>query len=227
MYLYQENKNKIDIYKFDPIDDMIKEYRILEMAKIPKDERVFRAITNSNALPLDIQNLSGGQTISFEEIDYKTKKVLYGGFFHSIEKYPNVNYYGCYRILEQYYNTGYLYGRLIRVINNNVTRYYLLTQDHYEFYYRIKNGKKMESIINVPENLRILYYLENGLCEPLQDLDFEEQASLFTLSKEPIFSISRENLSLLQNSKFIKDVASETEIENNTKLVRRLQKIYK
>lgn len=227
MYLYQENKNKIDIYKFDPIEDMIKEYRLQEMAKIPKDERVFRAITNSSAAPLDIQNLSEGQTINFEEINYKTKKVLYGGFFHSIEKYPNVNYYGYYRILEQYYNSGCLYGRLIRVINNNVISYYLLTRDHYTMYHKLKNGRKMESIINIPEKLRILYYLENGLCEPLQDLDFEEQASLFTLSEEPIFSINRENLSILQNSKFIKDVASETEIENNTKLVRRLQKIYK
>lgn len=227
MYLYNANENKIDVFKFEPIEDMIKEYRVQEMRKIPEDERVFRAITNSVAVPLDSKNLLSGQTVTNEEINYKTKTIRYGGFFHEIEKYPDSSHYGYYSILEHYYSTGCLYGRLIRVINNNETNYYLLTHDHYTMYHKIKDGREMESIINIPEKLRVLYYLENGLYDYVKDLNIEEQAALFTLSKEPIMSINRDKLILLQNSGLIKEVASENEIANNSQMVKRLQRIYK
>ena len=224
MYLFNDNLNRIDIYKFEPIEDMIREYRFEEMVKIPKEDRVYRAVTNSTAFPLDRSNIANKDRIDIEDLNYPKSRIRFNKFYHRIEEYTNFNDYGYYSALDEYCRSGCTYGCLIEVVDGDKTKNFLLPSAHY---LKNKDDYEMESIINLPEKLKVLYYLEQGNFEKLKDLDIEEQASLFMLSTKPVLSVFKSDLKLLKDSRLVSNVAPNNEIQNDTNMVKRLQKIYK
>ncbi len=224
MYLYNDNKNKIDIYKFEPIEDMIMEYRVQEMTKLPREERIYKAVTNSTGFPLERNNLLNVDRLSIEEINYPEGRKKFNRFYHKIEKYTNFNDYGYYNTLTDYYTSGCTYGRLIEVVYGDSIKNFLLPSAHY---LRCRDEYQMESIINIPEKLKVLHYLETGNFDCIADSNIDEQASLFTLSNEPILSILKEELKLLKDSRLVRELAPNSEIKNDTNMIKRLKKIYK
>lgn len=214
MYLYKNNNNKIDVYLFKPIEDMIKDYRFDEMTKIPKEERVYRAITNDMDFPLDRGKIVNTECLNIEDLSYVKGRFT----FHTIENYSYFKDYGYYSALDKYYKTGCLQAHLLKVNYEGEIKNFLLTDDHY---CRDRDIYEMESIINLSEKLKILYYLETGNFDKITDSDnIEEQKSLFTL--EPLVSVSKSNLKSIRDG-----ILSNKKIQSDTKIIKRLQKSHK
>lgn len=203
---------------------MIREYRFEEMVKIPKEERVYKAVTNSTAFPLKRSNIVDTVKYSMAELNYPKGRMWFNKFYHRIEEYTNFTDYGYYSALDEYCKSGCTYGSLIEVIDGDKIKNFLLPSANYT---RDKDNYEMESIINLSEKLKVLYYLEQGNFEKIKDLDIKEQASLFMLSTKPVLSIFKSDLKLLKDSRLVSNIAPNNEIQNDTNMVKRLQKIYK
>jgi len=177
MYLYNRNKDKIEIYSMEPNDEKIEYYKHKEIAKIPTQQRVLRFETNlENSKLISKLNRDKGLILDVpkEEIDYcKSKFLLYK--FHEIRTQTLAS-----SKLSEYYSLhdDGQNSNLIRVFEYNNKRFeleylkYLLVL---ETYTRddLNRKQSLNNVVNLTEDLYLLELLLRGKFELLNNKNIQ------------------------------------------------------
>ena len=197
MYLYDINKDKIDVYEMSPWSDKIAEFKKNEMEKVPFEQRVLRASTN-----YEHELEKNDRPISYDKLQYKTYGVWGGTFYHNVVSYQMSDYEKerQAQLLNEYY-TGHIDSSKIALIEKHnkeedrdeIVKYLLLTDtyhyDHGEYV--------MNDIISIPKSLYLLNLLEQGKFYnyDIEHEDISRQLETFDISKNPVWSLSLKELS--------------------------------
>ena len=170
MKLYKKENGKIKVYTLFPNEEEIIKYKKGEMNNIPKEEQVCKAVTRVGhyGYPVFLEHEDEFDTFTFSMDDVN-------GIYHKLLNEENAyerNFY-----LEQYYNAKYLDGRVAKVMDLNLMKYFLLKQLDYRHVLYDKNVNA--GIIQVPESLYLLHLIETEKFSLLGDKDVSEQLNMF------------------------------------------------
>ncbi|MBQ8193164.1 MAG: hypothetical protein IJZ46_03735 [Bacilli bacterium] len=185
MFLYENNKEFIDIYKLEPKLEEISKYKKSEVDKIPEEERMWRAITSGNKLLEGENDIIDYYDLNRTIITFYEKSFQY--FMKSNNKTKNSE------LLNSYYTSNSPH-KLFKVKNYDKCKYIILLQNEYENILNHDREYVMDGIMSVTKSLYLLEALLNRRFDLIGDNDIEEQLRLFN-----IVYYGRINTEILQN----------------------------
>lgn len=243
MKLYTKNNGNLEVFDLTPKNDEIKKYKEAEMEKIPETQKVLKASCNEDYISQC--TLHYNDTILASRLNYKEYSFfdLDGHFFkkyyHKLESYthPTAHIYRL-NILNTFYNGTYDNVRLIKVLDDikkgnwksdalKAVQYLLITQKDYQRTNEKKTMFTMDNIINIPESLYYLECILQGYYKELIGKNIDNQLGYFELSKEPTYSISLEELSLLEKNNIIKNAINDEQLTCSSEIIKKVKTIYK
>lgn len=244
MNLYIKNHGNLEVYNLTPKTDEVKKYKEVEMKKIPETKRILKATCNENYIskcPLHYNDTVLESRLNYKEYSFfDSSGHLFKRYYHQLESYNHPTAY-IYRLnlLNIFYNGTYDNVRLVKVLDDinkgnwklddlKAVQYLLLTQKDYQ---KDVNGKKtfftMDNIINIPESLYYLEKILQGNYSEIVGKNIDNQLSLFELSEEPSYSISLEELTLLEQNRIIKNIVNDEQLETSSEIIRKIKMINK
>lgn len=205
MYLYEKNKDKIDVYELKEIRDRLFDFRRKEMEKLGKHKILYRAFSNDAHTIYSFLN-----GFSLDEINLITKQNKF--FIHKKGiKLENINYF--------YDNTITIDGLIYQICNgkfdvvntigmihnNDLIKYFIFAEP----YTKINNKNifkldgefykyKLTNIVNIPESVYLLHLLLNEEFEKLVDKNIDDQLSLYEFSNKPIDSLDVDTINFVK-----------------------------
>lgn len=203
MYLYEKNKDKVDVYELKEVRDKLFDFRRKEMEKLNKHEILYRALSNEahrinsflECFPLTEDKLITKENrffihkrgIKLENVNYFYENaIIIDGLIYQI---CNGRYNFVKNIGKLYDNCGELKKYFIFASSCAEINKRNIFKIDGEFYkYELKN------IVNIPESIYLLNLLLNEELEELLDKNIDEQLSLYDFNNVPINSLDIETV---------------------------------
>ena len=147
MFLYEKDKEFIEIYKFEPKLEEITKYKKNEIDKIPENERMWKVITSGTKI-FEMEN----DIIDFYDLNrtimtFYEKSFQY--FMMSTNKRKNSE------LLNSYY-TNHSSHRLFEIKNFDKCKYIILLQNQYESIFANDRKYVMDGIMTATKSLYLL-----------------------------------------------------------------------
>lgn len=223
MYLFNEKGKHIEAYEMVPQQALIRQYKKDEMEKIPENERVYFATTNSGT-PL----LQAGPFM-MRDLNYMGElNPNWSRATHSF-RVQNFLYERNDKTVKSYIKGAFDDKRIVEVIDekNKASEYFVLSIGTYE---RQMYSRElwMENIVHVPESLYWLHLLGQGQFAAVKDADIDAQLGLFVVGKKPNYSLDRDTLEHMYQTGLvpgsIDEIMAKTRVtEDVLKRVRKVQ----
>ena len=177
MLLYKREEENLQIYDFYIDKEAAKEYRKKQMELIPKEKTIYTAKAyNTNGKKPVFEKYSGNlksKVFNMWNINHFSKNHVLVPTKYNDDK--------MIYILYKFYNGDFSDRKIAKVLDSNSLRYFLLTEDRYWGIYSPHNSIEMSNIIEIPESLYILQFIEQAAFPYIEDFDLQEQLALFTL----------------------------------------------
>lgn len=183
MYIYNINKNTLEVYKLKAnLADIIK-YKKEQMKQIEEDKQIlyvetYSGIFGETILFEEYINSSNQDPISIEEANKEKPDRV--GKYHKL-LYSNPNSIERQTLLEEYYSGKLTNCNVIKIKDVNKIRYLLLKNSKYEKSTTKHTCKILKEIIEIPKSLYLLQLLEQGQFQLLEEVDITEQLGLYTI----------------------------------------------
>lgn len=202
MFLYEKKDKTIDVFSLSQNSNVIRNYKIEQMKKIPPNERGLytEEIVSSFTTPVSIsikKNIYTGIVPSSELIG-ENKSLNYNNDIKDVED-----------LLQWFYYERYNDRPVAKVEHLNKLKYLLIASNYISM--REVNGKKImkiEDIIEIPKSLYLLQLLQQENFIVIKDEDFSEQLNLFNFSY--INQISLDELEKMDNCGITENAYSKT-----------------
>ena len=226
MYLYEKNKDKIDVYELKARRDKLFDFKRREMEKEDLDHIVFKLQSNNKD---DLQNFRdsrySGKFIDKKNYIFKHKNGI---------KLNNVIYlrdngliidgllYRLYRGEFDYYP-----GYKIIISNHKNKKYLLLTdpciEEQKTKIFDAESYKySLDNVISLPESMYLLRKLIEQDYSELVDKNIEEQLSLYDFNDEPIKKLDLKTIEFTNKNSF-----SDNDLELEQIILKKVRQIHK
>lgn len=222
MYLYEANKDEIKVYGFWPKRSgrNVIYFKDAELSNIYANNRVYKAETNMNFFPLNVDNIE--DKVVFNELNFKND-YLFKVKYHQVVP-CDFNSVDVYYAMKDYHNRAAKTYNLVEVIKGSELEYWLVPKEYYQIVY---DTYVLKGIINIPEKLRDLYYFETGQFEKVSNSRLKEFRSLYQFRKTPIQTFDRDNIREMIMYGMIENKITDDILERDSETIQRLRKIYK
>ena len=230
MYLYEKEKDKINVYELKELKDKLFEYRRKEMEKLNKHSILYNFLSN------DVHTMYSLMQCDLDEKKLITKENKF--FIHKNGvKLENVYYLYdnqiiidglLYQFCNGYYN---LSEKLVNLYNgDDVVKHFVLTNNNIDIRKRklLKiDGEfykyKLSNLINIPETIYLLQLLINEEFEKIYDKNIDELLALYDFQDIPVNSLDINTINFINYSYKLTD----EELELNQNILKKVRQINK
>lgn len=183
MYIYNINKNILEVYKLNQNKKAITNYKKEQMNLIDEDKQIlytetYSGIFGETLVFEDYLNSSSQEPISIEEANKEIPDRR--GNYHKLLP-SNMTKEERVSLLEEYYLGKLTNCNVIKIKDKTKIRYLLLKNHKYEKSSAKPTCKTLKEIIEIPKSLYLLQLLEQGKFQLLNQEDIQEQLSMYTI----------------------------------------------
>lgn len=183
MYIYNINKNILEVYKLNQNRKAITNYKKEQMNLIDEDKQIlytetYSGIFGETLVFEDYLNSSSQEPISIEEANKEIPDRR--GNYHKLLP-SNMTKEERESLLEEYYLGKLTNCNVIKIKDKTKIRYLLLKNHKYEKSSTKPTCKTLKEIIEIPKSLYLLQLLEQGKFQLLNQEDIQEQLSMYTI----------------------------------------------
>lgn len=194
MKLYDKAGKIVNVYELTPNYNLIRDFKVKEIEKIPFEIRLLYATTNDKDL-LKSETLL--KVLDNDELNYSVKKFGIIRKFHKLGIYEGLNNkenFGEYiktinyiqTILNNYYQGTYDRENLALVKGDNGGNLPLLIAGSYIYENQRTKKRTMPNLIHLSDSLYLLHLLLNEQYDLLSDSDIENILKLFNFDENPV-----------------------------------------
>lgn len=186
MYIYNKNKDKIEIYKVMPKDKEIYDYKKDLMNKINEEKRVIATeiYTDPYFSQLffeDYHSLAGEKFFKPNEVFF-TDEGAYQRY--QLEMESKLTKEEKAKLIDKLCHGEFINQTVFKIDYGNKLRYLLLTKNQYRAYLHNNRYLTMEGIIDIPEDIYFLQLIEAGKISKVEKQNFYDMLNLFDFSFE-------------------------------------------